>query len=70
LGKTKLSRSSLSYFTSVCSKTGAILNVNCENGDRVTRLGKFSPIGWLFAFGELFENYKSSPKFWEAFSLR
>jgi hypothetical protein len=27
---------------------------------RVTRLGEFSPIGWLFTWGRLFENYSSS----------
>jgi hypothetical protein len=29
----------------------------------VTRLGKFSSVGWLFTLGTLFENYRSRPYF-------
>jgi hypothetical protein len=30
---------------------------------RVTRLGEFSPFGWLFTLGRFIENYRSSPNF-------
>jgi hypothetical protein len=35
--------------------------------DRVTRSGDFSPNGRLFAFGQLLENYRSSPHFFRHF---
>jgi hypothetical protein len=31
---------------------------------RVARMGEFSPFGRLFTLGSVFENYRSSPKFW------
>jgi hypothetical protein len=31
---------------------------------RVTRLGAFSPIGWLFSLGSFFFNCENSPIFW------
>jgi hypothetical protein len=29
---------------------------------RVTRLGEFSPVGWLFSLGSFCENYRCTPK--------
>jgi hypothetical protein len=36
-------------------------SVDVFNFNRVTRLGGFSPLGWLFSLGSFCENYRSSP---------
>jgi hypothetical protein len=38
-----------------------------EHGIRVTRLGEFSPGGWLFTLGSCCENYSSSTNNWDTF---
>jgi hypothetical protein len=45
------------------------LVVSCRvvGAARVTRLGDFSPIGWLFSLGSFLENYCCSPKFLTSF---
>jgi hypothetical protein len=37
------------------------------NWVRVTRLGEFWLIGWLFTLGSFFENYRSRPHSWATF---
>jgi hypothetical protein len=40
--------------------------VTIEPG-RVTRLGEFSPIGYLITFRQFFLNYRSSRHFWTTY---
>jgi hypothetical protein len=35
--------------------------------DRVTRLGEFWPVGWLFTWASVSENYRSRPNVWATF---
>jgi hypothetical protein len=36
---------------------------------RVTGLGKFSSVGWLFSLGSFCENYRSGRNHWANFSV-